>query len=263
MATLNLTQVAVMLPFYHEVMAYYREPQRVYHDVTHIHTLLRVGTEVCAEMRLESDARLMVQLATAILFHDAYYDPYAQKGYPESASASLAVATLRRYQAKGLLRVARDFDLPATINSIQATAFYTDKDKQAAIMNEVEDEQSRLIGLLMLDLDLHSLQYEPSHDVSKGIDRKLCKEYENYSSRPMDGSYSAKRAEFILRMHLRAEHPTGFFHLPYKGAHKFFDSHETRDVLQAQVSDVVHTPNNGIKATVFVGGSYIPVTIKL
>lgn len=76
--------------------AAYGEPQRAYHDATHIAEVLRWFDFVADEVGWDAPADVYL----AILFHDAVYDPRAQSGANEARSASSPRSSPRPARAR-------------------------------------------------------------------------------------------------------------------------------------------------------------------
>ncbi|MDQ0379754.1 HD domain-containing protein [Amycolatopsis thermophila] len=75
-----------------ELAARYAEPHRRYHDVAHVHAVLRDSAELAADLRLPEEERAVLTLAAAA--HDVVYD--GRPGEDERRSAEWAGSWLRR-----------------------------------------------------------------------------------------------------------------------------------------------------------------------
>ena len=73
-----------------DLLARYAEPQRCYHDERHLAEVLS------AVDRLASEAEAPDAVRLGAWFHDAVYDPRAEPGVNEAASAELAESVLAR-----------------------------------------------------------------------------------------------------------------------------------------------------------------------
>ena len=147
-------------PFAWPVLApLYAQPHRVYHDLEHIHGLLR---EIDA---LELPADLRAWLEAVAWLHDAYYDPLATSPANETRSADLLATDLGQAFTPYGKDLAR--------RTILATAAY----RQDPVLEDPVLEDPALASdtdgrvtldsrdyplALFLDLDLHNLSLAPS-----------------------------------------------------------------------------------------------------
>ncbi len=129
--------LAILESEFAELIAAYRQPQRYYHNLSHI-TALLAGMEKCRTLLNDAE---VVELA--IWFHDAIYDPQAIDN--EERSASLARNILRE-------RI-----IPQRLERVCALILATKKHEidSVAAMSEVSDFS------YFLDLDLQILGAEP------------------------------------------------------------------------------------------------------
>lgn len=118
---------------WHLLAPLYEQRHRIYHDLQHIHSILR---------RIEQFDGLTPDqacwLEAVAWLHDAYYDPLAQQGVNERRSADLLLGPLGKCFTPSGLALAR--------KTIQATAHHLqDQDSIPALMG------------LFLDMDLANL----------------------------------------------------------------------------------------------------------
>lgn len=155
----------------------YNEPHRHYHDIRHVHFLLRqtLGEECLPLMKHASDVELLNHpLLTAIIwFHDCYYDPYAPAGMNEKYSAAI-------YDAYARVNNVNDYDRQVVHNAILHSSYHT---KDQPITNPLIE--------LFLDLDLLGFYYD-----YPGTDEDIRKEYWRTSY----DEFNKGRIEFLTRL---------------------------------------------------------------
>lgn len=224
--------IALCLP---TLVPLYSAPKRYYHNLDHINFCLGQLEWACGQKELKGASYKAVE--TAIWFHDAIYNPYAQlvsKNYSEVESADLFDRMVDQLDAGNkFLWLNRTANLIARLISITANhlgnpLMWWDKD---------EDEDEELAAQLMLDIDLASLGID--YDSFSYNTNQVCKEY-----RTNDVEYSEQHcqviygnAEFLKRLLAK---PRIYY------TQTFFDRYEqkARENLTQRIKEVQFLKDN-------------------
>lgn len=153
----------------------YNEPHRFYHNLKHIHSMLRM----IPELKKEYPKINTNQLTAMIWYHDAYYDPLAPKQYNEMLSAQLYVS----HAPIGTF-------FKPIYDAIMLSAEHTKYDSNLNLETSV-----------FLDLDLMSMGCKYV-EYTENI-RNIYKEYQYYNVRKM--SFMEGRQKFLEAMFNKIE----------------------------------------------------------
>lgn len=195
----------------HLVAPLYQEPHRFYHNIEHIHSLIRILDDLYETAiivgRAEYDALLAV-----IWLHDAYYDPKAKPGANEEHSANLGWAIVGELWANERLRIDGHVHYLKNwiMNTIRATAHHTEDQPQLDSLQK-----------FFMDMDLAGLGSSPEEYQANSL--AIRKEYAHVS----DSDFATGRIKFCQAMLARK---TIYYNVLYFKLEK-----QARENLQSEI----------------------------
>lgn len=168
----------------HLVAPLYQEPHRFYHNIEHIHSLIRLLDELYDTAVIVGRAEYEALLAV-IWLHDAYYDPKARQGMNEEHSANIGWAIIGELWSDERIRVDGQVQYVKNwiMNTIRATAFHT-----------VDQPHLDTLQRLFMDMDLAGLGSDPQEYRANSL--AIRKEYAHVS----DDEFAAGRIKFCQAM---------------------------------------------------------------
>jgi len=168
----------------HLIVPLYLEPQRHYHNLSHIHRLLREIDMLLDQEVIDYYNRQILDIAAWM--HDAYYDPKAAPGNNERRSADMlsefdelkSTAVVPHRNGKGHTRL-----FSWLVETVEATAKHTEDQLGLNPLTE-----------LFLDIDLCDLGADPTtfHENTLNIRKE-------YAHVPMD-AFVKGRIQFCQKM---------------------------------------------------------------
>ena len=173
----------------------YNEPHRHYHNLLHIHTLIRRVQPLAADLAkagwVPAD---FGHLMSAIWFHDCYYDSYAPPGFNEAMSAQIM---MNDYRANGAWS-GYHANIHAAVETIKCTAKHLE--------DQTFDNRHRHVTAVMLDLDIAGFADDGLHQAV--TNRNIAAEYSPLTS---DSVYEAGRRAFLTKLMSRKK----LYYTPY------------------------------------------------
>lgn len=180
----------------------YSEPHRKYHNITHIHHCLRelnayINCIGKRKFRLEYGIHAQAILESLIWFHDAYYDPYAPKGFNEAQSFILFDKSIKKnIKSKDFYGFATD-DILSWFPFEKAFLATSDHQIPELIVAAKYNDFVEKIVALFLDIDMSIFaDYSLFDDYKKYYAMKVREEYYMTSDR----EFAQGRKEFLEQL---------------------------------------------------------------